>query len=539
MDRDVTFDHQGFPPMTSRGAVATHPSNWPWWYPLLTTVLPSAVLPVASAILFDLYLDSERWANEPLHSLVEGVGSFSAIVLALFILIMRRSEQLRPGYIWVATTLMGMGLLDGFHAGIQPGPAFVWLHSVATLMGGLTFALVVLPEHLSAAPRLRIAPYLMAAVSVALGIGSILRPDLIPAMTRDGAFTPIAEWLNLLGGAGFIVAWVHFAWGGGGEEQPERLLLANHCLLFGMAGLLFHFSALWDATWWLWHGVRLMAYLVILWFFLNIYHSNVIRLRESERALRIAIARAEASDRAKSQFLANMSHELRTPMHVILSFAELGRGKASNAKPEQLERYFENIHTSGERLLRLLNDLLDLSKLEAGRMELRLQPQRLDRLAREMIEEIAPLAEEKGIQLELVEGSTREAHCDAERMLQVLRNLVGNAIKFSPERHPIRIVIGDITPTQGEPSRGDTALELRVEDEGIGIPPKELEQVFDKFTQSSKTLSGSGGTGLGLAICKEIVEGHHGTIRAENNPRGGATFIVVLPTESSPRAHPA
>ncbi len=256
-----------------------------WWYPLLTTVLPSAVIPVAIAILFNLSLDTFRWSNEPLHSLVEAVGSFAAILLSLFILIMRNSNQLRPGYIWVSATLMGMGLLDGFHASIAPGNTFVWLHSVATLVGGLTFALVVLPERISRLPRMQAAPGLMAAASVTLGLGSILFPHWLPSMAAGGRFTLTAEALNMVGGLGFLAAWFHFAWQDNAEDQEERVLLANHCLLFGMAAALFHFSSVWDATWWLWHVLRLLAYLVILWFFLSIYNRDVQRIRLAKQII--------------------------------------------------------------------------------------------------------------------------------------------------------------------------------------------------------------------------------------------------------------
>ena len=253
---------------------------------LLMSILPSAAIPIAMASLFDLYLDTWRWSNEPFHAVVEGVGSAAAILLAIFILIMRRSGMLQPGYLWVATTLIGMGLLDGFHASVHPGPVFVWLHSVATLLGGLTFSLVTLSDRISDTPLMRNVPYLVAISSVILGMVSLAAPELIPVMVNQGAFTPTAEWLNLLGGLGFVVAWMHFTWSDRYESVNERLMLANHCLLFGVAGLLFHFSSLWDATWWLWHLLRLTAYLVILWFFIMLFHRDMELIRHHRDELR-------------------------------------------------------------------------------------------------------------------------------------------------------------------------------------------------------------------------------------------------------------
>lgn len=251
----------------------------------MTTVLPSAVIPVALAVLANRFWGEARWQHLPFHSLVEAVGSSAAILLALFILLMRRGGQLRPAYVWVASTLMGMGLLDGFHASVAPGQAFVWLHSVATLLGGLTFALVVLPDRVSAWPGLRHAPYLVAVLSVLLGIGSLLYAELIPDMAVGGDFTAAAEFMNMAGGMGFIVAWFRFTFAADIPDRGERLVLANHCLLFGVAGLLFHFSMIWDATWWLWHVLRLIAYLVILWFFLHLFYTNIRRMQADQDAL--------------------------------------------------------------------------------------------------------------------------------------------------------------------------------------------------------------------------------------------------------------
>jgi Ca2+/Na+ antiporter len=114
--------------------------------------------------------------------------------------------------------------------------------------------------------------------SVFLGVCSLLFPELLPVMAEDGKFSFGAEIMNIVGGIGFIIAWLHFCRKDDEVSRKERMLLANHCLLFGMAALLFHFSILWDATWWLWHMLHLFAYLVILWFFLNLYNQEEKRI---------------------------------------------------------------------------------------------------------------------------------------------------------------------------------------------------------------------------------------------------------------------
>ena len=227
---------------------------------------------------------------------------------------------------------------------------------------------------------------------------------------------------------------------------------------------------------------------------------------------------AEEANLAKNQFLMNMSHELRTPMHAVLAYAQLGIEKGEE---ERLRRYFERIQTSARGLLVLLGDLLDLAKLESGRMDFQFRPIDPRRLIEATIAEFSPESQNRGIHLaaDLVPEQVWFA-LDEARFMQVLRNLVSNALKFSPAGSTITLQLS-----------GDAAggFALCVADEGIGIPEDELERVFDKFVQSSKTRTGAGGTGLGLAICREIVEAHGGRIRALCRTGGGTEICIAMP----------
>ncbi len=240
--------------------------------------------------------------------------------------------------------------------------------------------------------------------------------------------------------------------------------------------------------------------------------------------------RAEAASRAKSDFLANMSHELRTPMHAILGFANLGDEKFS--QPGAGKNYYGRIHSSGQRLLALLNELLDLTKLEAGKMDLDCSQQHLLPIVELAIAEFATLAADKNLTVRVEnDAQTPVIAIDSGRILQVMRNLLSNAIKFSYENGSVKIDIGV------EDANGGTEVVVSVEDEGIGIPDDELHSVFEKFSQSSATNTGAGGTGLGLAICREIIELHGGTIAAGCGCAGAQlTFRLPVMLQSSQAA---
>lgn len=251
---------------------------------------------------------------------------------------------------------------------------------------------------------------------------------------------------------------------------------------------------------------------------------------ERTAELLAAVEHAEHANAAKSDFLANISHELRTPMHAIISFADLGLKRSRQTGDEKLSRYLGNARSSAHRLLVLINDLLDLSKLESGKMRLDFVDSGLVPIAHDCIEEVAAVAQEKGIELRVESTSASpEVRVDVYRLRQVVGNLISNALRFAPAGSTVRLKVEPAIMDDGTP-----AAQLEVIDCGPGIPDDELDAVFDKFVQSSKSASGGGGTGLGLAICREIVTAHGGSIQALPN-RGGARIVVQIPAADATR----
>lgn len=249
---------------------------------------------------------------------------------------------------------------------------------------------------------------------------------------------------------------------------------------------------------------------------------DISKRKAHESELENAKNAAEAANRLKSEFLANISHELRTPMHSIITFSRQG---IERIEKWSLGEHLENlklINASGERLLLLLNDLLDLSKLEAGAVKYDFKKYDFNAIVKAAKRSMRALAAEKEITMDFPNKEVSIGiECDQGKITQILINLLSNAIKFTPNGKKISIETQYVA--------GGESVLLTVTDEGVGIPEAEINDIFNKFIQSSKTRTGAGGTGLGLAICREIAAAHHGRIWAENIPSGGARFSLELP----------
>ena len=246
------------------------------------------------------------------------------------------------------------------------------------------------------------------------------------------------------------------------------------------------------------------------------------RLLRNEKDLIDAKESAVKANIAKSEFLANMSHEIRTPLHGIISFSRFGIKKIDTASTEKLEHYFTQINQSGTRLLLLLNDLLDLAKLESGKMEINLKSTNFYSLVDAVKSEFMASIDENDLALDIEGQKQIEWVLDSLRIMQILRNFVSNAIKFADKGTKIDIKYEVIQDKKGK------SLEFSVGNSGVGIPEDELKYVFDSFTQSSATNNGAGGTGLGLSICMKIVKYHNGKIWAESKD-GFTSFHVKIP----------
>jgi signal transduction histidine kinase len=255
------------------------------------------------------------------------------------------------------------------------------------------------------------------------------------------------------------------------------------------------------------------------------------RVMERTNELRETNLRLLAADRSKNQFLANMSHELRTPLNSIIGFSsvliEAGRGSL----PARMHKFLENIHTAGNHLLELINDILDLSKIEAGKMELRADQFDLRETIAAVERVMRGFAAEAKVQiLSTIDPDVPEVLLDEGRLKQILFNLLSNAVKFSPQGGLVALSCRFI-PRGDSPLAVDT-VRIDVIDQGIGIAAEEVQRIFQEFYQTEEgRRARGGGTGLGLSLTRNFVELHHGRIEVKSKPGSGSTFTLYLPVD--------
>jgi len=249
---------------------------------------------------------------------------------------------------------------------------------------------------------------------------------------------------------------------------------------------------------------------------------DVTLLEEKELLLRQSMQDAEEANQAKSAFLSNMSHEIRTPMTAILGFTEVLK-RGFNQSPEEQQKHLNTISNSGNHLLELINDVLDLSKVESGAMEVEEIATKPAEIAHEVIKVLRVKAEEKSIGLEMQINSDlpETIVSDPARLRQIMTNLVGNAIKFTEE--------GGVTLAI---TYRDSNIEIAVSDTGIGMSEQQQATIFDAFTQADVSITRRfGGTGLGLSISKKLSEAMGGNIIVKSVPGDGSTFLVTIPQD--------
>ncbi|MEW6990538.1 ATP-binding protein [Colwelliaceae bacterium 6441] len=318
-------------------------------------ILLSVLVHIATLYLSKYHYSQFSWQNVAFHSAVEVAGSFISFFVAYLLIALERKKQGTSFNIIIAAALVGMGVLDGIHALIQPGQLFVWLHSMATFLGGSIFLLVFFPEHLRDRIPTRF-PFYIFVFSFLFCLLSIYWADLIPVMANQDGFTIVAKLLNICGGMALLFVSVRLYLEFKQSKKTDDLLFVLHCSMFGLAATMFEHSALWDLTWWGWHILRLVAYGVALWFALSSdLIAQLIAIETKESELKTVSFSLQSSEIQKGTILNSINDA------VVIS-DEKGKISLFNSAAERMFGYTQDQvigHTVAKLMTKSVADLHD------------------------------------------------------------------------------------------------------------------------------------------------------------------------------------
>jgi signal transduction histidine kinase len=503
---------------------------------LWLSMLASTILPMALGFSLAKTFPGWTWQHYPFHAMLESVGSLSALTISTLIIILIKNHHISRHFIVVSAALIGMGLLDGFHAVLHAGTSFVWLHSIATMAGGTLFSAVWIADTWWSQQRQNALLFFTVIFALLTGLISVAVPSILPPMVIDGQFSLWAEILNITGGIGFLVGTAFFVHSyyaqikqprGNGKSRTENLVFANHCLLFGVAGLLFETSTLWDAGWWWWHILRFIAYTVVLIYFFIIFNQsqnqlklNEIKLKDLNRELehRVQQRTAELSNtmRELESFSYSVSHDLRAPLRGMDGFSLALLEDYADALDDTGKDYLQRIRNSTQKMGVLIDALLKLSRV--SRCSVRQKTVALDELAADIVQHLREAEPERRVDFTMVQGMSVSGD---EHLLRIaLQNLLGNAWKYTSKAVRARIEFGV------QQQNGETIYFIK--DNGAGFDMKYADKLFSAFQR----LHGNEfeGTGVGLATAQRCIRRHDGRIWAKAESGSGAIFFFTLGT---------
>lgn len=477
------------------------------------------VCSLAVHVIGNILWKDSRLISEPLHSTAEAIGAAIAIFMAT-VLLWGKKEEYGGKLFPMAMGFLGMGLLDGFHAAVSFDRGFVLLRSVAGLVGSFWFSLVWLPGLASRKGGVwkRLTPWIVAGGAVLFGIWTISARWTLPVMLQEGRFTTPAISINLMAGVLFAVSAVRFVIDFYRSESLELFLFASMAILFSISQFSFPYSAPWDITWWLWHALRLMAYVMVLGFAVFERKAAEDAIKKLNQDLQTRAAELEASYRDMESFSYSASHDLRSPLIKINAVSRILLKDYADRLDDDGGQLLSTIQEHAKKMEQLINDLLAFSRVSTK--EIQRSEINMAALTKKVFGEFKSTIGNRRVQLEMKD--LPPAYCDESMMRQVFANLLSNAIKYTKPKEIAIIEVGGI--------RGENENIYYVKDNGVGFEMKDADKLFNIF-QRLHSQEEFDGTGIGLVIVKRIVEKHGGKVWAEGRPKAGAKFSLALPAK--------
>jgi signal transduction histidine kinase len=488
-------------PSHPRATAGAAPRGYGW------TTAVSVIVPAVGALAAARLLPTTKWLNEPLHSTIECAGGTIALLVASLLVARRRTLASEPQYAIFAVALTCMGLLDVAHACVPQGPAFFWSRGLPTLLGGVTMSLVWTRPRAHTERIASLGVGLAAAITLVVCVALVAFPDAWPLMFSPAGYTVGAKLLNVVGGIGFLAGAGLFVQRHRADGAQEHVVVANHLVLFGMAGLLFSVSHMWGAVWWLFHALRLVAYLVVLGYAFALFR----RFQHEQGAL-------EARLEFQQLMLGTVGHDMRSPIGAIkmtLDVLEQRAGPLRAADASALDR----IRRSAARLEELVNGVLDFARARSG-AGIPVDPTHvaLEDVVRRAIDEVA--AANGGHRIECRVSGRTAGWWDPARLTQLTTNLLQNAVRHGARSGPVDVIVDGTK---------DREVLLCVHNLGEPIPASHLPRIFEPFERRRSPGENAAGLGLGLFIVREIARAHGGHVSVTSSADAGTAFTVTLP----------
>ena len=513
----------------------------------ITTNTKYLVLVIATIIIYPLLSDSHWIGSTNLHTSMEAIATLLALVTGVFALI--RYYSLKSNlYLIVGVAFLGTAILDGYHAVISS--VFVyeyipsdlislspwsWLASRFFLSVVLFFGWFHWKINQENEKPIDERTVYLVSILFTLGCFYLFAFIELPQAYFDNLFFHRPE--EFVPGIFFLATLIGFYLKGEWRKNDFEIWLIYSLIINTLAQFLFmsRSTVLFDIEFDVAHSLKKVSYVIVLiGLFRSSYHSfkqlneEVIRRKQieienQEHIIELIEERkkADQANKAKSEFLANMSHEIRTPMNAVLGFSDI---IYKTTKEEKIKRYTSTILQSGKSLLAIINDVLDLSSIETGKLNINSRQTNLTSLINELSALFNHRAEEKDISLKMnLPYDLPDIIIDDLRLKQILFNLIGNSIKFTPQGS---INLDVVLLSQNEKN----TLVIKIRDTGIGIAEGKLSEIFESFTQENTSINREyGGTGLGLTISNKLVTAMGGELNVQSKKGYGSEFKITFP----------
>ncbi len=478
-----------------------------------------------SMVIFTIsYLTTLFWSpvtfhNEPLHSTVESIGALASILMGI-VLIQRHAVKSDKSLFWMTAGLFVMGILDGLHAIILPGNNFVLFHSSSIFFGGLFFSFIWLSEIKKVTFFKKSILWFLVPGFILPSIYILLFPEIAPLMIQEGEFTLTAILLNVIGGFLFIVGSTYFLKYFFRTSEKELFWFFCFSLLLGFSGITFMYGDIWTNAWWIWHALRLAAFIIVLSIMIRNHQLNVYNLlKVIEKNEELGLAKNNLEDQVSirteelQELLYIASHDLQTPFVSMIPFLEEIRDDYSGKLPGEVPFLIERILINAKTGSNLVKALLDISRLNTQKNLY--ETFSMNDIIKNVIEEHLDMTIKqysKNGEIGFKINEMPDVFGDKEGIGTVFRNLLSNAVKYGSKE----IEIGYRTLDQS----------YFVSDNGIGVPTSQLEKIFGagKRLKESK----EEGSGMGLYFCRKVITRHNGKIWAESEYHKGTTLYFTL-----------